>query len=67
MFDSPIAACDAIHEYVLTDQSQEQCRREHSCLPDRVCPLAGYFVESNPMVASDDNAERHCRSWTADA
>ena len=50
MFDSPIASCNAIREYVLTDQTQQQCAREHDCPADRVCPLLGYFVDSGGNV-----------------
>ena len=52
MFDSPIAPCNAIQEYVLTDQTQEQCAREHDCPAGRVCPLQGYFVETGASMAS---------------
>ncbi|GEM_PF-1920684 len=44
-FDSPIARCSAVHEMVLTDETQAECAREHDCPPGRVCPLDGYFVE----------------------
>ena len=57
MFDSPIAPCKAIREYVLTDQTQEQCAREHDCPSDRVCPLHGYFAESGGIVESDDGVK----------
>lgn len=46
-FDSPIARCEAIHELVLTDETQAECAREHDCPLGRICPLCGYFtVES---------------------
>lgn len=44
-FDSPIAPCEAVHEMVLTDETQAECAREHECPPDRVCPLCGWFAE----------------------
>ena len=44
-FDSPIAPCEAVHEMVLTDETQAECAREHECPPGRVCPLCGWFVE----------------------
>lgn len=46
-FDSPISRCEAVHEMVLTDETQAECAREHGCPPDRVCPLAGYFTETS--------------------
>lgn len=44
-FDSPIARCSAVHEIVLTDETQAECAREHECPSDRICPLCGYFAE----------------------
>jgi len=49
MFDSPIARCEIIHEMVLIDETQTECACEHGCPPDRICPLARYFVEPNRM------------------
>lgn len=51
-FDSPIARCDAVHEMVLTDETQAECAREHACPPGRICPLCGYFVEAEERLAS---------------
>lgn len=45
VFDSPIARCDAVHEMVLTDETQVECAREHACPPGRICPLCGYFAD----------------------
>lgn len=44
-FDSPTARCEAVHELVLTDETQTECAREHACPPNRICPLCGYFSE----------------------
>ena len=44
-FDSPIAPCEAVHEMVLTDETQAECAREHECPPGRVCPLCGWFAD----------------------
>lgn len=44
-FDAPISPCKAVHEMVLTDQTQMQCAREHDCPPGRNCPLEGCFAE----------------------
>ena len=43
--DSPISACNAVREMVLTDQTQRECAREHDCPPGRNCPLEGCFAE----------------------
>ena len=45
-FDAPTARCEAVHEMVLTDETQAECAREHECPSGRVCPLCGYFVET---------------------
>lgn len=45
VFDSPIARCDAVREMVLTDETQSECAREHSCPPGCVCPLSAYFAD----------------------
>jgi len=42
-FDSPIARCEAVHEMVLLDETQQECAREHECPPGRQCPLDGCF------------------------
>lgn len=52
-FDSPIARCEAIHEIVLTDETQAECAREHDCPPGRTCPLCGYFTEAGGMADND--------------
>lgn len=43
MFDSPFAFCRVCRQYVLLDQTQEQCAREHEC-DDSVCGLRRYFT-----------------------
>ena len=55
IFDSPIARCEAIHEMVLTDETQFECAREHECPADRDCPLKGYFTETSGI--SDSHPE----------
>lgn len=56
-FDSPISRCEAVHEMVLTDQTQAECAREHDCPPDRVCPLCGYFTETSGITETIDAVE----------
>ncbi len=43
MFDSPFAFCRVCRQYVLLDQTQEQCAREHAC-DDSACGLRRYFT-----------------------
>lgn len=50
-FDSPVARCDAVHEMVLTDETQAECAREHECPPGRACPLCGYFTDPAERAA----------------
>lgn len=38
-FDAPIGRCEVMHTMVVTDQTEEDCTREHGCPPGRVCPL----------------------------
>ncbi len=52
-FDSPIARCELVQEMVLTDETQQECAREHDCPVGRVCPLAAYFTETSGIVTSD--------------
>lgn len=47
IFDAPIARCEAVHEMVLTDETQCECAHEHDCPPGRECPLHGYFAEQS--------------------
>lgn len=42
-FDSPIERCEVCGEYVLLDQIQEECAREHGCGRSVDCPLKRYF------------------------
>ena len=42
-FDSPIERCDREDCYVLLDQTQEACAREHGCTHPH-CPLARWFA-----------------------
>ena len=44
MFDSPFDFCTVCREYVLLDQTQRQCAREHQCAGVEKCPLQKYFT-----------------------
>jgi len=44
MFDSPFEFCSVCRQYVLLDQTQAQCAREHACGSKVACPLARYFA-----------------------
>lgn len=63
VFDAPIARCTAVHEMVLTDETQAQCAGEHECPPGRECPLQGYFSETSGVVEEETavllNAVKH--------
>lgn len=41
-FDSPIERCPVCREFVLLDQTQGECSREHRC-SGHECPLKAYF------------------------
>lgn len=43
LFDSPLEICPICEEYVLLDQSHDECAREHHCEHVK-CPLARYFT-----------------------
>lgn len=59
IFDSPIARCDAVHEMVLTDETQRECAREHECPPGRECPLQGHFTETSGVVDDEPQILLH--------
>jgi hypothetical protein len=44
MFDSPFEYCPVGRAYVLLDQTQRQCAREHFCAAVPKCPLQRYFT-----------------------
>ena len=44
MFDSPFEYCLVCRAYVLLDQTQRQCGREHSCTAVSKCPLQRFFT-----------------------
>jgi len=44
MFDSPFEFCPVCGAYVLLDQTQRQCAREHRCEGEPKCPLEKYFT-----------------------
>ena len=59
VFDAPIARCDAVHELVLTDETQAECAREHDCPPGRICPLASYFTDTSGQTEGEEQVLRH--------
>ena len=63
IFDAPIARCEAVHEMVLTDETQCECAREHDCPPDRICPLQGYFTETSGIAEAETDVELQCAAW----
>lgn len=52
-FDGPIGRCEAVHEMVLTDQTQRQCALEHGCPPGRQCPLDGCFARQSGLAETE--------------
>lgn len=54
IYDAPIARCDAVHEMVLTDETQCECAREHDCPPNRICPLHGYFTNTSGQTETHE-------------
>jgi hypothetical protein len=44
MFDSPFEFCRVCREFVLLDQTQRQCAREHGCADAAACPFHRYFT-----------------------
>jgi len=44
MFDSPFEYCPACRAYVLLDQTQQQCAREHACKELSKCALRRLFT-----------------------
>jgi len=43
MLDSPFEYCVVCRDYVLLDQTQRECAREHAC-SRRECPLHRFFT-----------------------
>lgn len=61
MFDSPFEFCPLCGEYVLLDQTQRQCAREHAC--KCACPLRPFFTGMEIREAPERRAipVRHAR------
>lgn len=63
MFDSPFEFCPVCRAYVLLDQTQRECAREHGCENAGACPLRRVFVGidfaagRDPAAASDPRAK----------
>ena len=45
MFYSPFEGCEICRQYVLLDQTQLDCAREHDCHVEN-CPLARFFAQA---------------------
>jgi len=57
VFDSPFEYCTRCGEYVLLDQTNAQCAREHRCRDLPACPLRTLFtgirfVEGRPALGN---------------
>lgn len=59
IIDSPIGRCEAVHEMVLLDETQQECACEHGCPPGFDCPLAGYFAEVSGLSEEDAVVMKH--------
>jgi hypothetical protein len=44
VFDSPFEFCTTCGDYVLLDQTNAECAREHRCRDIARCPLRRYFT-----------------------
>ncbi len=62
MFDSPFEFCKVCRQYVLLDQTQRECAREHACTDATSCPLRCCFTGIEFGKAADDAKERRARS-----
>lgn len=57
--DSSFQLCPVCNEYVLLDQTQRECAKEHGC-EGKVCPFAGSFTgrefteSQTPSPAADE-------------
>jgi hypothetical protein len=64
MLDSPFEFCAVCREYVLLDQTQRECAREHRCTDLADCPLRRFFdgIEfGHPQPASKSSARRETK------
>lgn len=62
MFDSPIELCQVCGEWVLTDQTQTECAREHGCTIER-CPLERCFTGLDFSHPKSEHADRVLVDW----
>lgn len=56
LIDSPFEICPVCDEYVLLDQTQRQCAREHHC-ENVKCPLGRFFVGREVPAQPGDDAK----------
>jgi len=54
LFDSPFEICPVCDEYVLLDQAQRECAREHHC-KRLECPLSRFFVGKEMVEEAGDD------------
>ena len=57
MFDTPFEFCSVCRQYVLLDQTEPQCAREHACNGNVACPLAKYFTGFDFGAAAQSSGE----------
>jgi hypothetical protein len=61
-FDARIGRCEALHTMVLTDQTNNECKREHGCstCTQALDWAAPYFIEKKIRVVSRSVADPVC-------
>lgn len=57
LIDSPFELCPVCDEYVLLDQTQAQCAREHRCGHVH-CPLKRFFVGHEVVESSHQDGDK---------
>ena len=64
MFDSPFEYCAVCRAYVVLDQTQRQCAREHSCAAVPKCPLQRFFTGTEFREGQGGEGEGSARAST---
>lgn len=57
LIDSPFEICPVCDQYVLLDQTQKECAREHRC-KNVQCPLQRFFVGREMRNTAADDTDR---------
>ena len=54
--DSSFELCPVCKRYVLLDQSQKECAKEHGC-EGKACPLTAFFTGREFIDAAEEDNE----------